>query len=112
MSHSQILPLFGRGEGHPSWLPADEGENYWDWDKKQVPDVPRNIRSWKTGPPCVLLPQLPHHSAPLPHVVASWGTDGEQEGRTSTHPLVVHVGQDPCHQLNKEDHQQQAEILG
>lgn len=73
MSDRQIhaLPLFGSGEGHPSWLPTDEGENYWSQDKKQAPDVLRNIRSWKIGPPCVLLPQLSQHSAPLPHAVAS-----------------------------------------
>lgn len=48
----------------------------------------------------------------LPHAWPPGGAVGNIEGRPSTHPLVVHVGQDPCHQLHEEDHQQQAEILG
>lgn len=49
---------------------------------------------------------------PPPMLLSPAGADGECLSEDmSTHPLVVHVGQDPSHQLNKEDHQQQAEIL-
>lgn len=70
--------------------------------------MPRNAGAWETGLPWERLPQLPYLPAPLPP-----GTlVGDAEGGTSTHPLVVHVGQGPCHQLNQEDHQQQTEVLG
>lgn len=88
MSDSQIhaLPLFGRGEGHPSWLPTEEGVNYWNRDKKQVPDMPRNIRSWKTGPPypvCCCL-SFPITLRPSPMPLPPRGTDGEH-GRKNFH---------------------------
>ena len=66
------------------------------------PDVLRNAGAWETGLPSERLPQLPYLSAPLP----SGALMGDAEGGTSTYPLVVHVGQDPCHQFNQEDHQQ------
>lgn len=88
MSDSQIhaLPLFGRGEGHPSWLPTEEGVNYWNRDKKQVPDMPRNIRSWKTGPPCPVCCCLsfPITLRPSPMPLPPRGTDGEH-GRKNFH---------------------------
>lgn len=56
------------------------------------------------------LPPQPH--APLPVLSLLGEPTGKVQGGCFTHPLVVHVGQDPRHQLNKEDRQQQAEILG
>ena len=46
---------------------------------------------------------------PAPVRPSHCGENKYKEG--ITHLLVVHVGQDPCYQLNEEDHQQQAEIL-
>lgn len=59
-------------------------------------------------------PDPPSRGAPPPHRCLQWGVGpgGDTEGSTTTHSLVVHVGQDPGHQLHQEDDQQQAEVLG
>lgn len=59
-----------------------------------------------------LFPPLPPPHLHAPSLVSLPGAPMAGTGGRPTHPLVVHVGQDPRHQLNEEDHQQQAEILG
>lgn len=62
----------------------------------QAPDLKSTVSPLRWDPACVCF-GFPCHPLPV---------------APSTHPLVVHMGQDSCHQLHEENDKQQAEVLG
>lgn len=100
----------------PTWKTSASthaGQNCWSRDQQLgcrcVGGLPG---PGKQDHPCARL-SFPHHNANLPtHIASSGALTEDAGGGNVTHPLVIHMGQDSRHQLNQEDDEQQAEILG